>query len=132
MSRLRDALNSDGVLFNAARHTWRALGLPKPHPPLSDFAPNDSPGQPGAASGDGPFARLFHAHEGRPISKWTHYFDIYDRYLARFRDRPVTMLEIGVSQGGSLELWRRYLGAEARNLRHRHRPGLRHPGHGAQ
>ncbi len=46
--------------------------------------------------------------------KWRHYFEIYERYLAAFRNTPCVYLEIGVSQGGSLEIMRRYLGRDAR------------------
>jgi hypothetical protein len=46
--------------------------------------------------------------------KWRHYFEIYERYLAGFRNTPCVYLEIGVSQGGSLEIMRRYLGRDAR------------------
>lgn len=42
------------------------------------------------------------------INKLGHYLAIYDSVFASFRDRPVRMLEIGVSFGGSLELWRKY------------------------
>ncbi len=42
------------------------------------------------------------------VHKWHHYFDIYTRYFERFRDRPVTMLEIGVFRGGSLRMWKQY------------------------
>jgi hypothetical protein len=52
--------------------------------------------------------------DGRIVHRWRHYFDIYHRHLARFRGRPVTMIEIGVFNGGSLPMWRDYLGAQAR------------------
>jgi hypothetical protein len=42
------------------------------------------------------------------VHKWHHYFDVYTRYFERFRDRPVTMLEIGVYRGGSLRMWKKY------------------------
>jgi hypothetical protein len=42
------------------------------------------------------------------VHKWHHYFDIYTRYFERFRDRPITMLEIGVFRGGSLRMWKQY------------------------
>ncbi|WP_299597025.1 class I SAM-dependent methyltransferase [uncultured Tateyamaria sp.] len=47
------------------------------------------------------------------VHKWHHYLPIYDRYFAPWRDRPLRFLEIGVSKGGSLSMWRRYFGAEA-------------------
>ncbi len=42
------------------------------------------------------------------VHKWHHYFDIYTRYFGRYRDRPITMLEIGVFRGGSLRMWKEY------------------------
>ena len=45
--------------------------------------------------------------------KWKHYFAVYERFFERFRGTPVRLLEIGVSQGGSLDVWRSYFGAEA-------------------
>lgn len=58
--------------------------------------------------------RAFYGHTGPLIHKWTHYLSIYDRYFAAYRMRPVRMLEIGVSQGGSLSLWRKYFGPQAK------------------
>ena len=54
------------------------------------------------------------ARRTRPVHKWHHYFDIYERFLSPFRGRPITLLEIGVYRGGSLEMWRAYLGPQAR------------------
>lgn len=47
--------------------------------------------------------------DARFITKFENYFSIYDRYFGDFRDRPVTMIEIGVQHGGSLQMWKRYL-----------------------
>ena len=55
--------------------------------------------------------RLFKEHEGRPILKWAHFLDLYDRHFGAFEDPK--FLEIGVLWGGSLELWRNYFGADA-------------------
>lgn len=57
--------------------------------------------------------KYFHGNEGRPLSKWKHYFAIYERHLAPYRHRPVRMLEIGVDKGGSLQMWKHYLGPQA-------------------
>ena len=65
-----------------------------------------------AESSDG-IGKLFYAHHGRPIVKWIHYLDIYERHFAPYRNTPVRMLEIGVFMGGSLDLWREYFGADA-------------------
>lgn len=50
---------------------------------------------------------------GRGIVKWRHYFEIYDRHLAKFIGKPSTLLEIGIYAGGSLDMWRDYLGPSA-------------------
>ena len=39
------------------------------------------------------------------IHKWHHYFKMYDLHFNRFIDKNPTILEIGVSEGGSLEMW---------------------------
>ena len=46
--------------------------------------------------------------DGRLLTKWAHYFDVYDRELTRFRSRPITFLEIGVFKGGSIPMWRSF------------------------
>jgi hypothetical protein len=61
-----------------------------------------------------PLRKYFDEHtRGAGIWKWEHYFDIYDRHLAKFRGKPVTILEIGIYAGGSLDMWRDYFGPEA-------------------
>jgi SAM-dependent methyltransferase len=49
----------------------------------------------------------------RVIHKWKHYFPIYERHFAKFVNSSVTMLEIGCGDGGSLQMWKRYLGPHA-------------------
>lgn len=55
------------------------------------------------------YRHFFDVAPHRMMQKWDNYFDVYARHLARFRDHPVTFLEIGISQGGSLDMWRRLL-----------------------
>jgi len=62
---------------------------------------------------ENPLEQYFRANQGRLIHKWVHYFDIYHRHFERFRGRPVVIVEFGVSQGGSLEMWRDYFGDAA-------------------
>jgi hypothetical protein len=47
------------------------------------------------------------------VDRWEHYFDIYDRHLSKYQDKPVKVLEIGVSHGGSLQIWKAYFGSKA-------------------
>lgn len=56
----------------------------------------------------------FNTNEKRLIHKWMHFFDIYDRYFKSFRGKEVVILEIGVSQGGSLQMWKEYFGDQAK------------------
>jgi hypothetical protein len=56
----------------------------------------------------------FRKNDKRLIHKWAHYFDIYNRHFARFRDKEIVILEIGVSQGGSLQMWKDYFGPKAK------------------
>ncbi len=49
----------------------------------------------------------------RTVHKWKHYFPAYEAHFERFRNRPVFFLEIGCGRGGSLQMWKRYLGPHA-------------------
>ena len=60
-----------------------------------------------------PIAKIFLEHHVRPTTKWHHYFEIYESEFGPFRGRPVKLLEIGVQEGGSLEIWRSYFGPQA-------------------
>ena len=52
--------------------------------------------------------QLYSEHTGKLSHKWTSYLVEYERLFAPFRDRAISMLEIGVQNGGSLVLWSRY------------------------
>jgi len=54
--------------------------------------------------------KYFTENTGRLIHKWKHYFEIYDRHFSRFRNTDVHIVEFGVSQGGSLQMWKEYFG----------------------
>jgi 23S rRNA U2552 (ribose-2'-O)-methylase RlmE/FtsJ len=51
---------------------------------------------------------------GRIIFKWSSYFDVYDRHFSQFRNKEVVIVEIGVANGGSLQLWKNYFGSKAK------------------
>ena len=40
------------------------------------------------------------------IHKWNHYFEIYNKHFKRFRNKDINILEVGVSHGGSLQMWK--------------------------
>jgi len=52
----------------------------------------------------------FLTNNQRIIHKWTHYFPIYEAHFRRYRNRPLTFVEIGCGEGGSLQLWKCYFG----------------------
>ena len=60
------------------------------------------------------FERVYYAHRGRAIFKWNQYLPLYEQALARYVGQPLTLVEIGVAAGGSLQLWRSYFGERCR------------------
>ena len=56
--------------------------------------------------------RWFEEYTSGPgiLHKWTHYFEPYQRHLTRFVGEDVSLLEVGVQSGGSIEMWRHWLG----------------------
>lgn len=62
---------------------------------------------------DGDMLKLFAENKGKIVHKWHHFIPLYDKYFSRYRGTKVRMLEIGVSKGGSLSVWRKYFGQDA-------------------
>lgn len=60
-----------------------------------------------------PLEHIFYAEAHNVCQKWQHYFSIYETHFARYRNKRLRFLEIGVSQGGSLDIWKRYFGSRA-------------------
>ncbi len=60
-----------------------------------------------------PLVDLYLSTTGGLAMKWHHYFSVYERYFAPWRNRPLRFLEIGVYRGGSLRMWREYFGPQA-------------------
>jgi hypothetical protein len=58
----------------------------------------------------GALKELFYAHNERLLHKWDHYFDIYEKYFSAYKGQKINVLEIGVSHGGSIQLWKKYFG----------------------
>src|SRR5437773_4554414 len=56
----------------------------------------------------------FLINEGKIIHKWVHYFPIYEKHFHWYTNKSLTFLEIGVSKGGSLQMWQRYFGPLAK------------------
>lgn len=51
---------------------------------------------------------LYAEHQGKVSDKWSIYLAEYDRLFSSFRKQSVRMLEIGIQNGGSLEIWSKY------------------------
>jgi hypothetical protein len=58
-------------------------------------------------------AELFHLSPRRCI-KWSSYFQVYEELFQHFRGKAVTVVEVGILDGGSLFMWREFLGPQAR------------------
>jgi cephalosporin hydroxylase len=56
----------------------------------------------------------FRLNDKRLIHKWKHYFEVYDRHFSKYRNKDIVILEIGVSHGGSLQMWKNYFGDRAK------------------
>lgn len=53
-------------------------------------------------------SKFFFEKRHKGMTKWLHYFEAYDRFFSRYRGKDVTILEIGVLKGGSLQMWENY------------------------
>jgi hypothetical protein len=92
---LRQAPRGTGEMHIDAQHE-------KAHP---DRAAGLSRARPGPFD---PLTAFYAAHDGKLSDKWQSYLDVYSEVFRPYRDRPVRILEIGVQNGGSLEIWRRF------------------------
>lgn len=97
------------LTYRSARRMALALGFQSRPYPLRGSAES----VPEAEKNSTPMHRAFYQNKGAVVNKWRHYPAIYDRYLSRFRNKKTKILEIGVSGGGSLQLWREYFGQDA-------------------
>lgn len=58
--------------------------------------------------------KYFYSNTGNLIHKWKHYFEVYERHFSKYRGTDVVMVEFGVFQGGSLQMWKNYFGPKAK------------------
>ena len=89
------------------------VGMTSPEPDLGSYGIPDAERVRLRHAPPTPVHHAFFQHSKRPAHKWLHYLDVYHRYFDALRGKPIVLLEIGVLEGGSLDLWRRYLGPEA-------------------
>jgi Methyltransferase domain len=88
---------------------WRLFS--KRIPRFSNFSAN--PTDEIRSANRGRAADIFFSIEEDTVHKWLHYLPIYDELFAPFVGSNVRFLEIGVSRGGSLRMWRKFLGPDA-------------------
>jgi len=50
----------------------------------------------------------FKNNKDKKIFKWIHYFPIYEKHFKPLTDKPIKMLEVGILDGGSLQMWKDY------------------------
>lgn len=50
----------------------------------------------------------YQKHEGKSSDKWDIYLSTYDDFLQQRRSSVFSILEIGIQNGGSLEIWSKY------------------------
>ena len=65
-----------------------------------------------------PFLEILNKGLPHTAHKWRHYLPLYHRYFSPYRQlaeeggRQIVLLEIGVQNGGSLDMWNAYFGPE--------------------
>jgi len=60
------------------------------------------------------FEKYFYHISDKPIHKWAHYFNLYEKHFSSFKNRPIKIMEIGVQNGGSLQMWRNYFDSNSK------------------
>ena len=64
-------------------------------------------------SSDQDLLTLFNQSEYYAL-KYKNYFPIYEKLFSKFKGKKITFIEIGVLSGGSLFMWRKFFGDQAR------------------
>jgi hypothetical protein len=53
-------------------------------------------------------SELYRDHNGKSSDKWSSYLVEYNELFSTYKSRPINLLEIGIQNGGSLEIWAKY------------------------
>ena len=59
------------------------------------------------------FLNFFNENDNNDLHKWLHYFDIYEENFSKYRNKKITILEIGIAKGGSLRMWKSYFSSDS-------------------
>ncbi|WP_422133031.1 MULTISPECIES: glycosyltransferase [unclassified Endozoicomonas] len=54
------------------------------------------------------YTKIFENHKGFASDKWSLYLEKYEEIFKPYRTKRLNLLEIGVQNGGSLEIWAKY------------------------
>lgn len=57
---------------------------------------------------------IFNEQTVNESDKWSEYFDVYESHFKKFVGLAPTVVEVGVAKGGSLEMWLKYFGPDAK------------------
>lgn len=109
--------SSGGGTFKAILEKWQSHLRRKKYQSIERFKfPEDRDIEANIQSKynySGELLDIFVNNKANIVHKWHHYIPLYARYFSAFRNRKIRFLEIGVSEGGSLQMWRKYLGDDA-------------------
>ena len=67
----------------------------------------------GNAASDNNLLQLFKNHNDNVYFKFQNYVAEYDQIFSRYRNTNVSLLELGVRDGGSLQIWKKYFGQQS-------------------
>ena len=59
-------------------------------------------------NGNSKLSDIHKSHNHKVSDKWEIYLNVYERVLGSYRNNPINLLEIGIQNGGSLEVWSKY------------------------
>lgn len=68
-----------------------------------------------SSRGENSLKELYESHVGKVSDKWMSYLDFYSEIFSAHRLDSIRILEIGVQNGGSLEIWAKYF-PNAKNI----------------
>lgn len=51
---------------------------------------------------------IFQSGHEKMSDKWSSYLPFYQKNLSQYQDLPIKLLEIGIQNGGSLEIWSKF------------------------
>ena len=57
--------------------------------------------------------KLFYQSKNQSF-KWAKYFDLYEELFNSYKNKNIIFVEIGIANGGSLEIWKKYFGKNSR------------------